>query len=96
MPIVRENIVPCFHYRVARVSAPGVVPLRRLAGCCAGLKRIRGSVIVEHAVSPSAAFSESLAVFHHEVDVMLDTWHACRGEQLLFFGVQWIFAILTD
>jgi hypothetical protein len=45
------------------------------------------SVIVEHAIAPPAAVREPPAVLHHEVDVMLGTWHRRCGERLHLFRV---------
>src|SRR5229473_1539337 len=79
MPVIRENVISCLHHRVAREPALGVVPLWRLASQGAGRERIGCSVIVEHGPSPPAAVREPLAVLHHEVHVMLGTWHCRRG-----------------
>ena len=87
MPVIRENVISCFHHRVAREAAPGVVALRRLAGQSARRELIGCSVILEHGVSPPAAVREPLAVLHHEVDVMLGTWHRRCGERLQLFRV---------
>ena len=87
VPVIRENVISCLHARVAREPALGVVPLRRLASQSAGLERIGCSVILEHGPSPPSAVREPLAVLHHEVDVMLGTWHRRCGERLQLFRV---------
>ena len=87
MPVIRENVISRLHHRVAREPALGVVPLRRLASQGAGRERIGCSVIVEHGVSPPAAVREPLAVLHHEVHIMLGTWHRRRRERLHLFRV---------
>src|SRR6476660_7489900 len=87
MPVFRENVISGLHRRVAHEAALGVVPLRRLSGRGAGRERIGCGVIVEHGVTPPAAVRESLAVLHHEVDVMLGTRHRRGGERLQLFRV---------
>ena len=89
LSVLREYVVAVLHYRVASEPAFGVVFLRRLGGCGRRLKRIGRRVIVERAPSPSAAISEPLAVLHHEINVMLRTWHGwLTGVASCFFGVQ--------
>src|SRR5579863_9921826 len=87
MSVIREDVISRLHARVAREPALGVVPLRRLASHGAGRERIGSSVIVEHGVSPPAAVREPLAVLHHEVHIMLSTWHPRREERLHLFQV---------
>jgi hypothetical protein len=89
--ILGENVVSVLHDRVAREPALRVASLRRIGRLSGGAKRIGGWVILECAPPPSAAVREPLAVLHHEIDVMLDTWHRwLAGIRLLFFRVQWI------
>ena len=95
MGIVRKNVVSRLDGSVARESALGVVPLRRLARRGAGLECVGCRVVFEHGVSPPAAIPEPLAVLHHEVDVMLGTGTVAAGNVSIFFGFQWIFAILA-
>ena len=91
--VLRENVISFLHKRMARKPALGVVCLRRLLSKGAGR---RCGIIFERGPSPSAAVREPLAVLHHEVDVMLGTWNRwLTGVRLLFFGFQWIFAILA-
>ena len=59
MPVLGENVVSGHHPGVARESALGVVPLRRLASHGAGREGVGRGVIVEHGVAPSAAVGES-------------------------------------
>ena len=64
--------------------------------CVAGPERIGRGVILERAISPSAAVREPLAVLHHEINVMQGARHQrLTGLVVFFFGVQWIFAILA-
>ena len=60
-PVLCENIVPFLHDRVARVAALGVVSLRRLVFQGGGREGIGRRVILERAITPSAAVRESLA-----------------------------------
>src|SRR5271155_4518363 len=78
VPVIGENVIFCLHCRVAREPALGVVPLRWLVFQGAGRERVGRCVIVERAVPPSATVREPLAVLHHEIDVMLGTWHRRR------------------
>src|SRR6476660_2790736 len=88
LSVFGENVVAVLHHRVAREPALRVVFLRRTARCSGGLKRIGRRVIVERAPSPSAAVGKPLAVLHHEINVMLGTWHRwLTGVRLLFFRV---------
>src|SRR5208283_3933208 len=80
VPVVRENVISRLHDRVAREAALGVVSLRRLAGQSAWRERIGCTVIVEDGVTPPTTVREPLAVLHHEVDVMLGTWHRRCGK----------------
>src|SRR5215475_11907770 len=75
VPVIRENVVSCLHDRVAREPALGIIRLRRPVSQGAGRERIGRGVILEDGPSPSAAVRKPLAVFHHEVDVMLGAWH---------------------
>jgi len=73
---------------VAREPALRVVSLRRIVRLGGGAKRIGRRVIFERAPPPSAAVCEPLAVLHHEINVMLGTWHYwLTGVRLLFFRV---------
>src|SRR5262249_52764224 len=55
-------------------------------GC--GRECVGRGVIVERAPSPSTAVYEPLAVLHHEINVMLGTWHHRLSRiRLLFFRV---------
>src|SRR5579864_6148180 len=74
-PVLRKNVVAVLYHGVAREPALGVVSLRWAVGLSAGLERSRGGVILEFGISPSAAVREPLAVFHHEINVMLSPWH---------------------
>src|ERR1700724_3071137 len=86
--VLRENVVLLLHYRVAREPALGVVPLRRLIRRCAGPERIGRGVILELAISPSAAVREPLAILHHEINVMEGAGHQrLTGRRLVLFGV---------
>src|SRR6266481_6875603 len=88
LSVLRENVVAVLHHRVAREPALRVVFLRRIVRDSGGLKRIGRRVIAERAPSPSAAVREPLAVLHHEINVMLGTWHRwLTGVRLLFFRV---------
>src|SRR6266481_1611246 len=88
LSVLRENVVKVLHHRVAREPALRVVFLRRIVRYSGGLKRIGRRVIVERTPSPSAAVREHLAVLHHEINVMLGTWHRwLTGVRLLFFRV---------
>src|SRR5215510_12759155 len=73
---------------MAREPAFGVVTLRRFASRACGRERAGRGVIVERAPSPSTAVCEPLAVFHHEINVMLGTWHRwLSGVRFLLFRV---------
>jgi hypothetical protein len=86
VPVIRENVVSCLHDRVAREAALRVVSLRRTGRLSGGAKRIGRRVILERAPPPSAAVREPLAVLHHEIDVMLGTWHRWWTRiRILFF-----------
>jgi hypothetical protein len=96
LSVLRENVVAVLHQCVAREPALGVVFLRRFVRHGGGPKRIGRRVTLERAPYPSAAVREPLAVLHHEINVVLGTWHRwLTGVRLLFFGFQWIFAILA-
>src|SRR5262245_13293560 len=69
-PVLREDIVPRLHDRMAPEPALGVVPLRRTVGGGSRREASGLGVVLERAVSPSAAIGEPLAVLHHEVDVV--------------------------
>src|SRR5258708_36501997 len=56
------------HDRMARDSAVG-------QAFRIGLKLVRGGDVVEHRVSPSAAFRKSLAVFFHNESLAKDVWN---------------------
>src|SRR5579863_6707979 len=86
MPVIREDVISRLDARVAREPTLGVVSLWRLVSQGAWRERIGCSVIVEHGVSPPAAVREPLAVLHHEVDVMLSTWHGRPRKRLHLFG----------
>ena len=86
-PIIREDVVSRLHDRMARESALGVVPLRRLVGRGTGLEPAGRRLIVEHGPPPPAGLREPLAVFHHEVDVMQRARHRRRGEHVHLFRV---------
>src|SRR5262245_32391755 len=86
LPVLRENVVAILHHRVARKPALRVVFLRRIVRFSGGPKRVRRRVILERAPSPSATVREPLAVLHHEISVVLGTWHRrLTGICLLFF-----------
>ena len=88
LSILRENVVAVLHHRVACEPALRVVFLRRIVRYGGRLERIGRRVIVERAPSPSAAVREPLAVLHHEINVMLGTWHRrLTGVRLLFFRI---------
>src|SRR5580658_1887304 len=87
VPVIREDVISHLHACVAREPALGIVPLRRLVSHGAGREGIGRSVIVERGVSPPAAVREPLAVLHHEVHVMLGTWHGRCGEGLHLFRI---------
>src|SRR5580692_1093563 len=74
-----ENVVLRLHRRMARISAVrGTFGIgRELIGC---------GVVVEHRVSPSAAFRKSLAVLFHHESLGKDVWHfhGERGLRALF------------
>src|SRR5262249_36941299 len=73
---------------MAREPAFGVVTLRRLVSQGCGRERAGRGVIVERTPSPSTAVREPLAVLHHEINVMLGTWHRWLSRvRLLFFRV---------
>jgi hypothetical protein len=103
IPTVNDSAIRCRRARKCsrcrssrREPALGVVFLRRFVRHSGGPKRIGRRVILERAPSPSAAVREPLAVLHHEINVVLGTWHRwLTGVRLLFFGFQWIFAILA-
>jgi hypothetical protein len=87
-PVIGENVIVCLHYRLAREPALGVVLLRWLVFQVGGPERIGGRVIFERAVTPSAALHESLAVLHHEINVMLGARHRrCPGFMVIHFPV---------
>src|SRR4029077_11689755 len=69
--VLRENVVLFLHDLVARKSALGVVPLRRIGSGVGGFERSRRHIVLERGPSPSATVREALVVLHHEVDVML-------------------------
>src|SRR5262245_25955473 len=86
--VLRENVIAVLHQRVAREPAFGVVTLRRLVSRGCGRECVGRGVIVERAPSPSAAVYEPLAVLHHEINVMLGTWHRwLSGVRFLLFRV---------
>src|SRR6478736_2951659 len=88
VPVLRENVIEVLHHRVAREPALRVVSLRRIGRLSGGAERIGRRVILERAPSPAAAVRKPLAVLHHEIDVVLCTWHRrLTGVRLLFFGV---------
>src|SRR5262249_56322615 len=73
---------------MAREPAFGVVTLRRLVSQGCGRERAGRCVIVKRAPSPSTAVREPLAVLHHEINVMLGSWHRWLSRvRLLFFRV---------
>src|ERR1035438_9933258 len=78
VPVIRENVIFCLHCRVAREPALRIAPLRWLVFQGGGRERIGRRVILERAVTPSAAVREPLAVLQHEINVMLGTWHRRR------------------
>ncbi len=93
--VIRENVVSCLDARVACEPALGVVPLWWMVSQGAGLESIGCSVIVERGPSPPAAVGEPLAVFYHEIHIMLGTRHRAEGDASICFGFQWIFASLA-
>ena len=66
----RENVILCFHYRMAREPALGVVPLRRLVSYGPGVNVSDAASYSNCGPSPFAAVREPLAVLHHEINVM--------------------------
>src|SRR5271169_5100964 len=66
----RKNVVLRLRYRVARCPAFGVVPLRRLIRQGAGPEGIGRGLIFKLGIPPAAAVGESLAILHHEINVM--------------------------
>src|ERR1700733_1321551 len=63
-----EDIVLCFHGRMARISAIG-----KALGI--GRELVRCRIVVEYRVSPPAAFRKSLAVLFHDESLAKDVWH---------------------
>src|SRR6266403_686674 len=86
--VLCENVILLLHCRVAREPALGVAPLRRLVLQCAGPERIGRGVILELAISPSAAVREPLAILLHEINVMQGAGHQrLTGGRLVLFRV---------
>src|SRR6185369_5566561 len=86
LPVFRENVVAVLHYRVARESALGVVPLRWIVSHGGRHERIGRGVVLERRPSPAAAVRESLAVLHHEINIVLGAWHRwLAGGRLVLF-----------
>src|SRR5262245_11554095 len=73
--VLRNNVVPVLHSRVAREPALGVVPLRWVVSYGAGRERLGRGVIREHGPSPSAAVRKPPAILHHEIHIMQGPWH---------------------
>ena len=87
-PVGCENVVPLPRGRMARESALGIVPLRWLVGQCAGSEGTGCSVILEHAPSPPTTVREPLAIFQHEINVMLGALHGwLTGSRIIRFRV---------
>src|SRR5271154_5040256 len=63
-----EDVVLRLHWRMARVSA-----VREAFGI--GRELVRCGFVVEHRVSPPAAFRKSLAVLFHDENLGKDVWH---------------------
>jgi hypothetical protein len=103
IPTVNDSAIRCRRARKCsrcrssrREPALGVVFLRRFVRHSGGPKRIGRRVILERAPSPSAAVREPLAVLHHEINVVLGTWHRwLTGVRLLFFRVPMDFRHLS-
>jgi len=95
MPVIRENVISRLHHRVAREPALGVVPLRRLASQGAGRERIGRSVIVEHGVSHPPLSANLLLSFTMKSTSCWVPGTVAAGNTSIFFGFQWIFAILA-
>src|ERR1700690_4374707 len=68
-----EDVVLRFHWRMARISAVW-------GAFGVGSERVRRSVVVEHRISPAAAFRESLAVLLHHKSLRKDIGHI-HGER---------------
>src|SRR5580658_1510710 len=63
-----EDVVLRLDRRMARISA-----VRRAFGI--GRELVRCGIVVEHSVSPPAAFRKSLAVLFHHESLGKDVWH---------------------
>src|SRR5690242_2356406 len=86
--VIGEHVISCLHLRVARQPALRVVCLRRIVGYGGGPKCIGSRVVLERGPPPPAAVRELPAVLHHEINIMLCTWHRwLTGIRLLFFRV---------
>ena len=68
LPVIRKNVVSRLHVRVARESAFGVVPLRRLVGRGTGPELTGRGLIHENGPTPPAAVREPLALSRFEPD----------------------------
>src|SRR5271154_297816 len=62
-----EDVVLRLHWRMARVSAVG-------EAFGVGRELVRCGFVVEHRVSPPAAFRKSLAVLFHDENLTEDVW----------------------
>src|SRR5579859_2194659 len=70
-----EDVVAVLYNGVTGEPALCVVTLRRLVSLGARRESVGGCVMLELGIAPSAAVREPLAVLHHEINVMLGTWH---------------------
>src|SRR5947208_16055760 len=72
MPILCKHVISILDDGVASDPAFGIVPLRRTVSRRSGREGVRCGVIPENRITPSAIVRETLAVLHHEVNVVLN------------------------
>src|ERR1700761_6040940 len=86
LAVLGEDVIVVLHDGVAGKAALCVMFLRRFVGFVGRPECCGRGIVLERAVSPSAAVGEPLAVLHHEIDIVLGVRHRrLAGVSLLLF-----------